>query len=388
MESRIYTKMNNWKNCKIKDLGEVVGGGTPSTTVPDYWGGNIAWITPKDMSQQSNIKYISSGERYITAKGLSNSSSKLLPKETVLFTSRAPIGYIGIATQNITTNQGFKSIVVNDSNSNEFVYYLLKHSVDKIIGMAGGSTFKEINGSTFKEIEIKVPPLPTQRRIAAILSALDDKIENNRKICETLEQIAQSIFKRWFVDDKDESWEEKNLNDVAVVTMGQSPPSSTYNQDNEGLPFFQGSKEFGWRKPTIDKWCNEPKRIAEQGDILISVRAPVGDMNIAAEKCCIGRGLASVRGDSIPTSVLFYALKNGIQQIKNFASGGSVFDSLNKNTLAEVKISIPPFEMQKKIFDPIDSIFNSINKYDEENQILQQTRDTLLPKLMGGEVEV
>ncbi|MFA6618577.1 MAG: restriction endonuclease subunit S [Candidatus Neomarinimicrobiota bacterium] len=380
--------MNNWKNCKIKDLGEVVGGGTPSTTVPDYWGGNIAWITPKDMSQQSNIKYISSGERYITAKGLSNSSSKLLPKETVLFTSRAPIGYIGIATQNITTNQGFKSIVVNDSNSNEFVYYLLKHSVDKIIGMAGGSTFKEINGSTFKEIEIKVPPLPTQRRIAAILSALDDKIENNRKICETLEQIAQSIFKRWFVDDKDESWEEKNLNDVAVVTMGQSPPSSTYNQDNEGLPFFQGSKEFGWRKPTIDKWCNEPKRIAEQGDILISVRAPVGDMNIAAEKCCIGRGLASVRGDSIPTSVLFYALKNGIQQIKNFASGGSVFDSLNKNTLAEVKISIPPFEMQKKIFDPIDSIFNSINKYDEENQILQQTRDTLLPKLMGGEVEV
>jgi len=388
LESRIYTKMNNWKNCKIKDLGEVVGGGTPSTTVPDYWGGNIAWITPKDMSQQSNIKYISSGERYITAKGLSNSSSKLLPKETVLFTSRAPIGYIGIATQNITTNQGFKSIVVNDSNSNEFVYYLLKHSVDKIIGMAGGSTFKEINGSTFKEIEIKVPPLPTQRRIAAILSALDDKIENNRKICETLEQIAQSIFKRWFVDDKDESWEEKNLNDVAVVTMGQSPPSSTYNQDNEGLPFFQGSKEFGWRKPTIDKWCNEPKRIAEQGDILISVRAPVGDMNIAAEKCCIGRGLASVRGDSIPTSVLFYALKNGIQQIKNFASGGSVFDSLNKNTLAEVKISIPPFEMQKKIFDPIDSIFNSINKYDEENQILQQTRDTLLPKLMGGEVEV
>jgi len=290
------------------------------------------------------------------------------------------------------TNSGDVLVIRRKSEEadNKYLYYSLFDDNFFNFMMSGSKGTKMPRGDkeAIKNYEIPLPPLPTQRRIAAILSALDDKIENNRKICDTLEQIAQAVFKRWFVDEKNEDWTESKLEEVAKITMGQSPPSISYNFNGDGLPFFQGSKEFGWRKPTIEKWCNDPKRLAEKGDILISVRAPVGDMNIASAKSCIGRGLASVRGKAVPTSVLYYALKNGIQKIQNLASGGSVFDSLNKKALSEVIITIPPISIRESLYNQIDSIFVLINKLDDENQILQQTRDTLLPKLMSGEVEV
>jgi type I restriction enzyme S subunit len=258
----------------------------------------------------------------------------------------------------------------------------------EIVSGASGTTVHHTSPSKILNVEISLPPLPTQRRIAAILSSLDDKIENNRRICEKLEEMAQAIFKQWFVEEKTDAWEEKNLDEVANITMGQSPPSSTYNYEKEGLPFFQGSKEFGWRKPTVEKWCNEPKRIAEKGSILISVRAPVGDMNVAEKECCIGRGLASIHGEEVPTSVLYYAIQNSIKTIQNMSSGGSVFDSLNKKTLAEVNISVPPNQLKRNYYSIFDSIFAQINLLDDENTKLQQTRDTLLPKLMSGEIDV
>ena len=181
---------SGWRKCIINDLGKIVNGGTPKTSISEFWDGDVSWITPRDMSQQLNKKYISEGARYITDIGLNNSSAKILPKGTVLFTSRAPIGYLGIASQDLATNQGFKNIIVNEENNNEFVYYLLKYSITKIINLAGGSTFKEINTSSFRQIEIEVPHLLTQQKIASILFSLDDKIENNRKTCEKVETHA------------------------------------------------------------------------------------------------------------------------------------------------------------------------------------------------------
>ena len=179
--------MNEWRKVKLGEIGEIVSGGTPKTTIKKYWNGNISWLTPKDFSNKSYNKYWNKGERSITKEGLENSSAKLLPKGTVLFTSRAPIGYIGIAETNLCTNQGFKNIVVNGENSNEFTYYLLKFITPQIINIAGGSTFKEISATALRDFEVCIPKSKKyQGKIAKILSDIDKKIELNNKINDNL----------------------------------------------------------------------------------------------------------------------------------------------------------------------------------------------------------
>lgn len=192
--------MSEWKVMKLSEVATIVGGGTPSSSKPEYFeNGNIPWITPKDLSGY-NKRYISKGERNITELGLKNSSAKLLPKNTVLLTSRAPIGYVAIASNEISTNQGFKSLVLNDGHIPEFFYYLLKNNVHILESRATGSTFKEISGQILKDTELSIPTPDIQQKIVDILSPLDDKIELNTQINQTLEQIAQALFKSWFVD--------------------------------------------------------------------------------------------------------------------------------------------------------------------------------------------
>ncbi|MDE6035425.1 MAG: restriction endonuclease subunit S, partial [Ruminococcus sp.] len=193
--------MSEWKECTIADIGEVVGGATPSTKKSEnYKNGNISWITPKDLSDFSG-RYIYYGERNITETGLNSCSTHLLPENSILFSSRAPIGYIAIAGKKLCTNQGFKSIVPNENIDFMFLYYLLKFNKEKIEHMGNGTTFKEVSGKVMKEIKINIPvDISEQKQIASILSALDDKIELNNKINKNLEEQAQAIFKSWFVD--------------------------------------------------------------------------------------------------------------------------------------------------------------------------------------------
>ncbi|MCO5382141.1 MAG: restriction endonuclease subunit S [Methanosarcina barkeri] len=190
----------NWNVKKIGDIGNVIGGGTPSTKEESYYNGAIPWITPKDLSNYSSV-FIEKGERNITKEGLENSSARLMPAGTVLFSSRAPIGYVAIAKNEVSTNQGFKSIVCNENFANNiFVYYSLKYNAKKIESISSGSVFKEVSGTALKNFKIIVPTLEEQDRIANILYSLDQKIDLNRQMNNTLEQIAQALFKRWFID--------------------------------------------------------------------------------------------------------------------------------------------------------------------------------------------
>ena len=179
--------MGEWKDCIISDIGTVVGGATPSTkNIENYEGGTISWITPKDLSNFSG-RYISHGERNITQKGLDSCSAQIVPKNTILFSSRAPIGYIAIAAQPVCTNQGFKSVMPNEDTDFLFLYYLLKYKKDFIERMGSGTTFKEVSGNTMKNIQVRVPKLKEeQNKIASILGALDDKIEENYRINNNL----------------------------------------------------------------------------------------------------------------------------------------------------------------------------------------------------------
>ena len=179
--------MARWTECKILDIGTVVGGATPSTKkAENYEGGTIPWITPKDLSTL-NGRYIKHGSRNITVKGLKSCSTQLLPKNTVLFSSRAPIGYIAIAENEVCTNQGFKSVIPNENTDPLFLFYLLKYNKEKIENMGSGTTFKEVSGNTMKNIIVKVPnDILIQRKISSILGSIDDKIELNNKINNNL----------------------------------------------------------------------------------------------------------------------------------------------------------------------------------------------------------
>ena len=184
---REVDKMDGWKECTVSDIGTVVGGATPSTKKSEnYDGGTIAWITPKDLSSFTG-RYIRRGERNITEIGLNSCSTQLLPANTVLFSSRAPIGYVAIAENEVCTNQGFKSVIPNDDTDSLFLYYILKFNKEAIENMGSGTTFKEVSGNTMKGIRVKVPTsIEEQKKIAGILGSLDDKIEKNEEINNNL----------------------------------------------------------------------------------------------------------------------------------------------------------------------------------------------------------
>ena len=381
--------MAEWIECKISDLGTVVGGATPSTKkAENYEGGNIAWITPKDLSTFSG-RYIQRGERNITEIGLKSCSTQLLPENTVLFSSRAPIGYVAIAANEVCTNQGFKSVIPNEETDPLFLFYLLKHNKEKIEAMGSGTTFKEVSGNTMKNIIVRVPSdKEVQINIASILGTLDDKIEENERINNNLEQQALAIYQQMFVDNPSPEWKEGTLSDIADITMGQSPSGSSYNEESNGTIFFQGRAEFGFRFPTVRLFTTEPKRMACANDTLMSVRAPVGDLNVAHTDCCIGRGLAAIHSKTNHQSFVLYTMFSLKKQLDVFNGEGTVFGSINRNSLNEMPILIPSDEKLDEfegIVAPMDTAIR--NNYDEICR-LEQIRDSLLPKLMSGELEV
>ena len=381
--------MAEWIECKISDIGTVVGGATPSTKrAENYEDGSIAWITPKDLSTFSG-RYIQRGERNITEIGLKSCSTQLLPENTVLFSSRAPIGYVAIAANEVCTNQGFKSVIPNEATDPLFLFYLLKHNKDKIEAMGSGTTFKEVSGNTMKNIIVRVPSdKEVQKNIASILGTLDDKIEENERINNNLEQQAQAIYQQMFVDNPSPEWKEGTLSDIADITMGQSPSGSSYNEESNGTIFFQGRAEFGFRFPTVRLFTTEPKRMACANDTLMSVRAPVGDLNVAHTDCCIGRGLAAIHSKTNHQSFVLYTMFSLKKQLDVFNGEGTVFGSINRNSLNEMPILIPSDEKLDEfegIVAPMDTAIR--NNYDEICR-LEQIRDSLLPKLMSGELDV
>ncbi len=203
-----------------------------------------------------------------------------------------------------------------------------------------------------------------------------------------LEQQAQAIYQQMFIDNPTPDWIEGSLSDIANITMGQSPSGSSYNEDRIGAIFFQGRAEFGFRFPTIRLYTTEPKRMAYANDILMSVRAPVGDLNVAHNDCCIGRGLAAIHSKTNHQSFVLYTMFSLKKQLDVFNGEGTVFGSINRNSLNDMPILIPADEQIEKfelIVAPMDAAIR--NNYDEIC-CLQAVRDSLLPRLMSGELDV
>ncbi|KKG74938.1 restriction endonuclease subunit S [Methanosarcina mazei] len=378
-----------WKECKLGDVAEIVGGGTPNTNESKYWNGEIAWLTPRDLSY-FNGRYISKGERNISKLGLAKSSAKILPKGSVLLSSRAPVGYLAIALNEITTNQGFRSLIPNSNTDNLFLYYLLKNNVEYLKSQSTGTTFIELSGSTLKSLSFLFPSLPEQRAIASVLSSLDDKIDLLHRQNKTLEAMAETLFRQWFVEEADEDWEEGFLPDEFDFTMGQSPPGTSYNQEGVGKPMFQGNADFGFRFPEERVYTTEPTRLAYPHDTLISVRAPVGAQNMAKVECCIGRGVSAFRykANNDFYTYTYFKLRSLMDEIKKFNDEGTVFGSISKTDFLQMGIAIPPEDIIEKFEIHAKPLNDKVIENCIQIKLLEVMRDTLLPKLMSGEVRV
>ena len=390
--------MTEWIECTLDKLGEIVGGATPSTKCEDYYGGSIPWITPKDLSSFKG-RYITSGERNITEKGLASCSAQMMPKDAVLFTSRAPIGYVAIASQSVCTNQGFKSIVVNDKADPLFVYYLLKYNKDAIEAMGSGTTFKEVSGKTMRAVKVRIPlDVSYQKRIAAVLDSLDTKIENSERINDNLEQQAQSYFQELFVDNADPEWTTGTISDLGTVVGGSTPSKAKPEYYTESGIAWITPKDLSNNKSKFVSHGenditelglkNSSAAIMPRGTVLFSSRAPIGYIAIAAGEVTTNQGFKSVvPKPEIGTPFVYFFLKNTLPVIEGMASG-STFKEVSGSTMKNVPAVIPDVETLAKFSDFCAPIFAQQRILEEQNQSLATLRDNLLPKLMSGEIDV
>jgi|AntRauTorckE5430_2_1112549.scaffolds.fasta_scaffold03327_3 type I restriction enzyme S subunit len=284
-------------------------------------------------------------------------------------------------------------------NNPKFAYYLLK-CLDFNLFNSGGAV-PTLNRNVLNAYLVEIPPLETQRKIATILSAYDDLIENNRRRITLLEEQAQLTYEEWFVRMRfpgfekvewDEElglpmgWRKVKMKDCCQLTMGQSPKSIFYNYKKEGLPFHQGVKDYGFRFPKNSTWSTEGKRMANEDDILFSVRAPVGRLNIAIEKIILGRGLAAIRHKKEYNGFLFYQLQKIFFE-DDIMGGGAIFNSITKKDIENVKILHATDELLISFNEFASNINEHIKNLTRQNRLLQEGRDILLPRLMLGLVD-
>ena len=357
----------------------------------DYVSSGVPFIMANNLSNgkvdYDNCAFISEQQATTLRKGFAHPGD-------VLLTHKATIGRTAIV------GDEYDTIILTP----QVTYYRVKHGISNrylkyyfdssefqqtLSNWAGsGSTRAYLGITAQRKLPIVLPPMETQEKIAGLCGALDEKIYLNNAINNNLEQQAQAIYQQMFVDNPSPEWKEGTLSDIADITMGQSPSGSSYNEESNGTIFFQGRAEFGFRFPTVRLFTTEPKRMACANDTLMSVRAPVGDLNVAHTDCCIGRGLAAIHSKTNHQSFVLYTMFSLKKQLDVFNGEGTVFGSINRNSLNEMPILIPSDEKLDEfegIVAPMDTAIR--NNYDEICR-LEQIRDSLLPKLMSGELDV
>lgn len=356
----------------LGEVCEIIGGGTPSRDIPDYFTGDVPWATPTDVTALHGEKFITDTKEHITQRAIDNSATRLVPAGSVLMTSRATIGYTVINKRPMCTNQGFANFIPNKDVDSLYLAYYLEFIRDILIQRASGTTFKEISKSELRKIPIPLPSIEKQKKIGMNLKRITDCINKNREGQILSNAYPLSLFHKMFgnTETNPKHLPLKKLGEICSIKMGQSPPSSTYNTTGDGLPFFQGKADFGKVYPKTRIWCTEPSKIAEKDSILMSVRAPVGPTNIAKEKCCIGRGLVAIK--PTPTVTTWYTLYSLRVMEPDIATkgSGSTFTAINKVQVSDIDILLPPIGKQKE-FD------NKITSFEKARVVQHKSRELL-----------
>jgi len=425
--------VSEWREYRIGEIADIVGGNTPSTSDPSNFNGDIPWMTPKDLSGPHD-RYVSRGERNLSRKGLESCSAQLLPRGTVLVTSRAPIGYAAIAKNPITTNQGFRNLVPKPGVDSEFLYYWVKANVEELRRHASGSTFQELTGTALAQIRIRVPPLPEQHAIAHILGTLDDKIELNRRMSETLEAMARALFKAWFVD-----FEPVRAKMEGRWQRGQSLPglpAHLYDIFPDRLVESElGEIPEGWRVVELEQVIEiNPPRVLRRGQCapyldmasmptrghvpLRVVERPYtsgtrftnGDTLLARITPCLENGKTAFVDFLAPNEVGWgstefivlrpkpplpaefgYCLARD-PDFREFAiqsmTGTSGRQRVQPEALARYLLVVPSDGVAKAFGALVEPWFRKASASERESRTLAALRDALLPKLIRGEIRV
>ena len=388
---------NGWKLYKVSDFAEVVGGGTPSTGDQTNFGEHIPWITPKDLSTHQS-RYISRGERSLSAKGLSGSSAKRLPAGTVLVSSRAPIGLTALAQNDVSTNQGCRSLVLNtDLADSEFVYYLMTASTDYLHQHANGTTFMELSGGVFKTLEFMLPPLEDQRRIAAVLAALDDRIESCVSIARSCEHLLLAHFDR-LQEQGDDTWHAAVMRDATRFVGGSTPSTSA--------PEYWSPETHLWATPRDLSRLSTPvvvdterkissqgrdqisSRLLPAGSVLLSSRAPIGYLAWLAEPAAINQGIIGfVPGGTLSPSFMYAWCKRFMDDIEGRA-GGTTFAEISKTNFGTMPVLVPDDEALRRFDVTCAPLTDAMERESRELQSLYGMRSFLLPRLVSGELRV
>ena len=374
----------------LGDICDIKIGRTPPRKQPQWFSEShgIKWVSIKDMGNTG--KYISQTSEFLTADAIKKFNIPIIPAGTLLMSFKLTVGRLGFTEYDMCSNEAIAQLPIKDPDivdKNYLYYYLKNFNFGSLSSTSSIAT--AVNSKTVKNISVNLPPLDRQKKIADILSSLDEKIELNRRMNETLEQLGQALFRHYFVDNSEaKSWDEGILGDIMNITMGQSPPGKSYNNNGDGVVFYQGRADFGLRYPNMRLFTTDPKRFAKVGDVLLTVRAPVGDVNQASERCCIGRGLAAISSRMGAVSFCYYYCRQLKADFLEYNSEGTVFGSINSKQLKALKLKIPPIDLVEKFENEVTVIDKTIKLNSHQIKTLITLRDSLLPKLISGEIEV
>lgn len=411
---------------KLSEIISIISGGTPKTSVPEYWNGNINWLSVVDFSNKN--KYVETSEKTITEEGLKNSSTKLLNKNDIIISARGTVGSMAILKKPMAFNQSCFGLRANPQFLNQdFLFYFLKFYMRNIKAKTQGSIFETINLLTFDMLEITYPSLSIQNKIANILSKIDDKIEINNKLNKELEEMTKTIYDYWFLQfefpneegkpykssggkmvwneelkkEIPEGWEVINIkNSIKHIKTGLNPRNN-FKLGNGNIKYItvknlttSGNIDFSNCDLIDEKAKQQINKRSEirKGDILFASIAPLGRCFIIQETPKdweINESVFSIRPDYDKISseylYMFFMSEYFIKKAEA-SSTGSIFSGIRINTIENMKILIPDKKIIDSFTDKVNNLFYNKFKNNQENQELTSLRDYLLPLLMNGQV--
>lgn len=388
--------MREWKEYKLSDIMEIVGGGTPKTTIPEYWDGNIPWLSVTDFN--TGRKYVFDTEKTISKKGLQNSSTRLLKKGQIIISARGTVGALTVLGRDMAFNQSSYGLEAKQEFTfNDYLYYLLKNNVSSLLNNTHGAVFDTITRETFNHISVELPPLPEQKTIASILSSLDNKIDLLHRQNKTLEALAETLFRQWFVEEAEGMWETKTLKEVCYIINGFAFKSEDY-RDEGRIIIRTMNFENGFIDTTdvvhisfedVPKY--EKYQLKRFDFLLVMVGASIGNFSIVTSNilpALQNQNMWNFRANgALPQHYLNFALRTIIKDNIGSASG-SAREFFQKSQFYEFQIPIPP---QNKLFEfneLVEHYYSKIELSLTQIRTLTRLRDTLLPKLMSGEIRV